>query len=231
MKLKQIRNNNLLITYAGKRFLIDPTFELPVPIDDLSAIDAVIITHMHANYYSPCALELFPHDIKLFVQNEEEVVRLEALDFTNVEYLKDYGTLMDGVWVVKVEHSLDDESNTTNEHETCGVILNHLHEKSLYIMGNTPFYETLNDLFMDVSPDVIVANCGVLPSLDDRYLAMKKEDFHEISKSTIESRILAAYMKPLAHTESNRRSLTDFAKKMGFESRFSTLSDGQTYEL
>lgn len=77
MKLTQIRNATLLLEYAGKKFLIDPMLaekeawpgfagnarthlrnpmvDLPVPLDELLAVDAVIITHTHADHWDEAA--------------------------------------------------------------------------------------------------------------------------------------------------------------------------------
>lgn len=234
MKLKQIRNTTLLVIYAGKKFLIDPTFELPVPVEELLDVDAVIITHMHSNYYHPCSLDLFPHHIKLFVQNEVEVETLERMGFTDVNLLKEHGTLFDGIWVIKTPATPSHELHSPDyslEHETCGVILNHLHEKSLYIMGNTLISDPIDEILTDVSPDVIVANYGPIKHIDNRYLVMNKEKLLHILKSTIESRLLASYIKPSIKNLASEIALRDYSVESGYSDRLTMLTDGLTLDI
>lgn len=73
MNITHVRNATQLITYAGKRFLIDPmlapqgaypgfpgtahaerrnpTVELPVDVNTLLDADAVIVTHTHDDHW------------------------------------------------------------------------------------------------------------------------------------------------------------------------------------
>ena len=77
MNITQIRNATQLITYAGKRFLIDPMLapkdaypgfpgtaraevrnpmvELPCEIDALLDVDAIIVTHTHPDHWDETA--------------------------------------------------------------------------------------------------------------------------------------------------------------------------------
>lgn len=84
MNITQIRNATQLITYAGKRFLIDPMLapkgaypgfpgtahaeirnpmvELPVDVNTLLEADAVIVTHTHDDHWDRAAVELIGKD-------------------------------------------------------------------------------------------------------------------------------------------------------------------------
>ena len=115
MKLKQIRNATMIIEYANKRFLIDPMLgdkgiyppfpgthnqhlnnpivELPVSMEEVLDIDAVIVTHIHLDHFDPAAMEIIPKDMKMFAQNEYEANQMKEAGFTNVEVLKEEGTL------------------------------------------------------------------------------------------------------------------------------------------
>ena len=84
MNITHIRNATQLITYAGKRFLIDPmlapqgaypgfpgtahaerrnpTVELPVDVNTLLDADAVIVTHTHDDHWDRAAAELIAKD-------------------------------------------------------------------------------------------------------------------------------------------------------------------------
>jgi len=79
MKITQIRNATQIITYAGKRFLIDPMLapkgawpgfpgtahaeirnpmvDLPFGVDKIVDVDAVIVTHTHEDHWDQAALD------------------------------------------------------------------------------------------------------------------------------------------------------------------------------
>ena len=94
MQFQQIRSATSIVTFAGKRFLIDPMLakqgtypavpdttstgrgnpdcELPCPVEDLFNVDAVIVTHLHFDHFDDAAAELLPKQLTVFSQNEEE---------------------------------------------------------------------------------------------------------------------------------------------------------------
>ncbi len=79
MNIRQIRNATLVIDYAGKRFLTDPWFgpqgdfpgfdgtpnshirnplvDLPVPVEELVGVDAVLLTHVHPDHWDDHACD------------------------------------------------------------------------------------------------------------------------------------------------------------------------------
>ncbi|MBZ5481524.1 MBL fold metallo-hydrolase [Bacillus sp. T_4] len=96
MKITHIRNATLIVEYGGKTFLIDPMLaekgtyppfpnsirqdqnnplvNLPISVEEIIAdVDAVIVTHLHLDHFDDAAKQALPKDIKMFVQNEEEI--------------------------------------------------------------------------------------------------------------------------------------------------------------
>lgn len=99
MNITQIRNATLLITYAGKRLLIDPMLarkmlirvfparrmpsvvtmvELPVNVNTLLNADAVIVTHTHDDHWDRTAAELIAKDKPIYVQNDRDAALLRS---------------------------------------------------------------------------------------------------------------------------------------------------------
>ncbi len=131
MKLQQIRNATVIIDYADKRFLIDPmlspkgTFpafpgtvndhlsnplvELPIPMEEILAVDAVIVTHTHADHWDEPAKQLIPKNKPLFVQNERYAVDIRAEGFTDVRLLG-ADSEFDGIALIKTagQHGSDE---------------------------------------------------------------------------------------------------------------------------
>lgn len=104
MQFQQIRGATSVITYGGKKFLLDPFLapkgafppvpspyndfsnplvDLPLPVADIIAVDAVIVTHMHHfDHFDNFAAQALPKDMKMFVQSEKEASDMRALGFT-----------------------------------------------------------------------------------------------------------------------------------------------------
>jgi L-ascorbate metabolism protein UlaG (beta-lactamase superfamily) len=109
MRVTQIRNATLQVEFGGKKFLIDPmlsekggwpgfegtvnshvanpTADLPLPMSDILDVDAVIISHTHADHWDDAAKKVVPKDMLHFAQNEKDARELEAAGFRNVRVL------------------------------------------------------------------------------------------------------------------------------------------------
>ena len=91
IQLTQIRSATIHIEYAGKKFLVDPVLEekgaypgfpgtlnahlrnplvdLPMAMNEILDVDAVIVTHTHGDHWDEAAAKLIPKDMPVFVQN------------------------------------------------------------------------------------------------------------------------------------------------------------------
>ena len=94
MIFQQIRSATSIISYANKRFLIDPMLapqgtypavpytvstgkgnpdcELPCPVENLFDIDAVIVTHMHFDHFDEVAAKLLHKHLHLLFQSDKD---------------------------------------------------------------------------------------------------------------------------------------------------------------
>lgn len=115
MLFKQIRSATSIVTFAGKRFLIDPmlapantypivpdapicgrgnpTIELPCSIESLFNVDAIVVTHWHFDHFDETAMRHLPKNIPLFAQNDEEAALSRERGFQDVRVLAEEGTV------------------------------------------------------------------------------------------------------------------------------------------
>lgn len=107
MDIRLVRNATLVLQYADKRFLIDPFFaakgtlppfpntpnqdtpnplvDLPLPIEELTQVDAVIVTHLHPDHFDEAAKAALPKGIKMYAQNERDAELIKKEGFLHVE--------------------------------------------------------------------------------------------------------------------------------------------------
>lgn len=253
MNIQQIRNATLVVDYAEKKFLIDPFLaekgayppfpnslrqdqnnplvSLPVSIDDLiNEVDAVIVTHLHLDHYDEAAKEALPKNIKMFVQNEEDANAVKNDGFQNVEVLKE-DTVFEDINLIKTkgEHGRGEILKLAGL--VCGVIFKHDTEKTLYIAGDTVWYEGVQEAIDTHTPEVIVVNAGDNQFLEGGSLVMGKDDVYEVYKAAPAAKIITSHMEAVNHWTLSREELKSFLNKKGISANVLVPNDGESYTL
>jgi L-ascorbate metabolism protein UlaG (beta-lactamase superfamily) len=251
MIIQQIRNATLIVQYANKKFLIDPVLadkgayppflntirqdqrnpmvDLPTSIDHiLQNIDAVIATHLHSDHFDARAMELLPKDVKLFVQNETDAAKVATAGFHNIEILC-YDTLFHGIILCKTQGHHGRGEILTAMGNVSGVIFQHPEEKSLYIAGDTVYYEGVNEAITTYQPEIIIVNGGANQILGYDPIVMGKEDIYEVAKTAPNSIIISSHMEAMNHWTLSRQELRDYIVEQGIASQVLVPEDGETY--
>jgi len=252
MNIKQIRNATIVVEYANKKFLIDPmlaekgayppfpgtirqdqnnpSVSLPTSVDDIvNGVDAVIVTHLHLDHFDEAAQKLLPKDIKMFVQNEEDAKEVQNAGFQKVEVLTK-NTVFEGIQLVKTrgEHGRGEELLKLMG-EVCGVVFKHPSEKTLYVAGDTVWYEGVQEELDTHTPDIIVVNGGDNQVPEFGSLIMGKEDIYEVYKAAPDAKIIVVHMEAVNHWGLSREELKDFMKEKEMDSRVLVPDDGESY--
>ncbi|WP_046214177.1 MBL fold metallo-hydrolase [Paenibacillus wulumuqiensis] len=252
MHIQQIRNATILIHYAGQKFLVDPLLadkglydpfaagireDLRNPIVDLPMsvheiikdIDAVILTHLHLDHYDDIAKAVLPKNINVFVQNEEDAAKIKNDGFEQVEVLTE-NTHFKGIQLIKTkgEHGRgEDLLNIMGE--VCGVVFKHVSEKTLYLAGDTVWYEGVENEINSHTPEIIVLNAGDNSWHDAGSLIMGKEDVYEVHQAAPNAKIISVHMEAVNHWTLSRQELKSFAEEKGFTSSLFVPEDGEAY--
>ncbi|WP_101842720.1 MBL fold metallo-hydrolase [Halobacillus sp. Marseille-P3879] len=253
MDIKLIRNATLIVEYAGKKFLIDPMLaekgtyppfpnsirqdqnnplvDLPVSLDDvIKDVDAVIVTHLHLDHFDDSAKNVLPKGIKVFVQNEEDAQEVKTAGFQNVEVLTEH-TDFDDVRLIK----------TTGQHgrgeilklagEVCGIVFKHQDEKTLYVAGDTVWYDAVQTEIDTHQPDIIVVNGGDNQFYEGGSLVMGKEDIKETHDAAPDATIIVVHTEAVNHWTLSREELKDFINQEGIVSDVLIPNDGDSYSF
>jgi len=253
VNIHHIRNATLVVNYGGKKFLVDPFLaekgtlppfpnsarqdqnnpleSLPVSVEEIIAgVDAVIVTHTHMDHWDDAAKEALPKDVKLFTQNEEDKKEIEDAGFTNIEVLQE-DTVFEGVHLIKTrgEHGRGEILDMAGH--VCGVIFKNEYEKTLYVAGDTVWYEEVQKTIDIHNPEIIVVNAGDNQLLQGGSLVMKEEDVYEVHKAAPDAKIIAVHMEAVNHWNLSRENLKKFAEEKGMSSNILVPFDGESYKF
>lgn len=188
MKIHQIRNATIKVTYAGKTFLIDPWLmekgqmegfeysvnpdvrqprvDLPISVQEvISGIDAVILTHHHLDHWDDIAGKNLPKDIPFFVDDKVDFDYIKSFGFTNLNIIGENGAEFEKIKIIrtKTQHGRRDIvepfcKRIGWKYDAMGVVLQAEDQKTLYITGDTIWCPEVKEAIDKYSPSIIVIN-------------------------------------------------------------------------
>ena len=260
VRLQQIRNATVKITYADTTFLIDPMLskkgtypgfegtyrselrnplvELPMSEQDvLAGVDAVIVTHTHLDHWDDAAQALVPKEIPLYTQNDTDAGLIRSQGFTNVRVLSD-----------KAEFGGVTLSKTGGQHGThemyalaevakflgdaMGVVFQAPDHKTLYLVGDTVWRDEVDQALAQYEPQVIVLNAGYAMLSDfDGSIIMGKEDVLRAAQTAPNAQIVATHMDAINHMAQTRQELREYVQEKNIQDRVEIPEDGATVEF
>ncbi|KZY40556.1 hypothetical protein A3731_12655 [Roseovarius sp. HI0049] len=255
MKLHQIRNATLIVTYAGTRFLVDPYlaekgtypgFEgtvnseirnprvpLSTPMETILDFDALILTHLHPDHFDEAAIKLLPRDRPVFVQDYSDAELIKALGFTDVRPLG-IETKFGDVTLSRTrgQHGTDEAHVYGAEllGNVMGVVFRAEGEKTLYLAGDTIWNRMVETNLEMFKPDVIVLAAGDarVPGLGS--IIMGTSDVKAVHDAAPEAQIVASHMETVNHCVLSRAELMSFATDNGMSERLSIPADNEMLE-
>lgn len=257
MKFQQIRNATVIVDYAGTRFLIDPmlspkgafpafpgtpnshvmnpTVDLPVPMKDILAVDAVIVTHDHMDHWDDTAKQVVPKDKPIFVQNERDRKTIQASGFEDVRVLDD-DTEFRNISLIKTsgQHGSDEVMASTAGEllgEVCGIVFKHPGEKTVYLAGDTVWNAHVETSLKQYVPDVVILNAGDAQVIGFGSIIMGKHDVLQVFQAAPQATLVATHLESVNHATLSRAELRAFAAEKGMTGRLLVPEDGEICAL
>ena len=260
MKFQQIRGATAIVTFGGKRFLIDPFFAdkgttppipspynntpnplvaLPVAVDELVAVDAVVVTHMHHfDHFDKAAQDVIPKDMPMFAQNENEALDMRKVGFTNTTALTDAGVSFAQITLFRTDaaHGQGEASAANYKAfglpaDASGVVFKHPDEKTLYIAGDTVWYEGVAKAISTYHPEVIVLNAALAAFPDETPILMGTDGLYEVVKVAPGATVIASHLDAVNHARVSRNDLKQFVKEKQISSKVLIPTDGEELSL
>lgn len=262
MNIRLIRSACNIVTYAGKKFLIDPWLSdkavwpafpftynqdkqnpmvgLPVSIDEIIKVDAVIVTHMHPDHFDDVAMKVIPKDMKMFVQSEVDAATLKDGGFKDVEVVKESGINFGDITLYKTlgEHGRGDivedymkKLGVSGTKEVMGVVLKNPNEKTFYIAGDTIWCEYVQDAISKYNPDVILLFAGYAQFVYGGPIIMGKYEVLEVFKAAPNAKIITTHLETVNHGLLTRKELKEYISEKGMTGNVLVPDDGETIAL
>jgi L-ascorbate metabolism protein UlaG (beta-lactamase superfamily) len=257
MKVTPIRNATIRVEFGGEKFLIDPmlaekgawpgfpgtvgaetpnpTADLPLSVAEILDVDAVIVSHTHADHWDDAAKSPIPKDMLIFAQNEKDAREIEAAGFRDVRALDERNEI-DGITIHKTagRHGSDAVlAGPIGEllGTVSGFVFEHPAEKKLYVAGDTVWCEPVAEALARHAPDVVVLNSGDAKLSTDDSILMGKEDVREVLGAASKATIIASHMESVNHATLSRRELRAFFEERGSAGRLLIPTDGESYRF
>ncbi len=252
MKITQIRNATLIVEFGGKRFLVDPMLNekgtsagfpgsanselrnplvsLPLPIKEIADVDAIILTHLHADHWDEAAKANLDKALPVFLQNGDDAAAVREAGFTDVRVLSETSAY-DGTTLTKTDgqHGTDATIQAIPRlGKVCGVVFGHPSEKRLYIAGDTIWNRHVETAIARHQPQVIVLNAGKATFIGLDPIIMGEEDVRAVHLAAPEATLIASHMEAVNHCILSRAALRTYAERKSFSARLLIPEDGET---
>ncbi len=241
MKITQIRNATIIVEYNNTKFLIDPWLgpkdymagfeaginsqirqprvELPCSINEITNVDAVIITHVHPDHWDEYAKNAISKNKKIFVQSQIDKEFMLSEGFSDIEIISSNGTDFKGLKLYKTsgQHGkreiVEPLCRMVNmPYDMMGVVFKSENEKTLYLAGDTIWCEEVVESIDKFQPDVIIVNACGATVMNGEHIIMNIDDVYEVVKKAPNAKIIASHMDTVSHLSVTRKDLETFAK-------------------
>lgn len=255
MRIRQIRNATLAIDYAGSRLLVDPWLEekgtgmlarspwpennehrsplvdLPCPAEEvLAQVDAVVVTHVHPDHFEEKTAKLMDHALPIYAQDKADAQTIASWGFSDVRILSDGGSVFGSLTLTRVpaQHGLTPETDCG---PASGVILTAQGEPTLYLAGDTVWYQAVAVNLERFRPEVTVLNCCGATLASRGRIIMDEEDVLAVCQAAPWTRVVASHMEAVNHGNVSRAYLRTFCNRLGVGDQVHIPADGETLEF
>ena len=227
--LQLVRNATVLATIDGTTFLVDPMFtpegEMPTVTDNPAvpdflttanqdrnplvtlpdvdrSHDAVVVTHRHPDHWDEAARAELDADVPLFCQPEEAEAFVEE-GFTDVRPIDDEAAF-DGVTI----HRTPGRHGHGDLAEGMGPVSGFVFEGSetLYVAGDTVWYEPVAETLDEYQPDVVLLNGGAAQFDQGEPITMGVDDVRAVREAT-DATVAVVHMEAINHCLLSREKL------------------------
>lgn len=250
-RVQLVRHATLLVQYGGKRLLVDPLLGDPgvmpaianspqprpnplVPLPSpagtvLSGVDAVLVTHTHADHWDAAAVKLVPKDLPLFIQ-PPDATKMAEQAFTAAHAI-DASTMWNGITIARTggQHGRGEIGQRLAP--VSGFVLKAAGAPTIYIAGDTIWCAEVESALNTHTPDVVIVNAGAAQFLAGGPITMDASDVLQVCQHAPKARVIAVHMEAINHCVLTRGALRQALAASPRKPTVSIPGDGEVVTL
>ncbi len=223
---------------------IEPTrpemADIPYPLCDLpraaseviAGADAYLLTHLHPDHFdvdlaSGTGGAKLDKKTLIVVQNAEESEFMARSGFEKIEILESE-LRIGGVKITRApsRHGTQEPCGPT-----MGLVLEAEGEKTLYIAGDTVWFEGVADTLAQRKPGVVLLNACAAELKGFGRLIMDDADVAKVYEAAPNAVIIASHLDVVPHATITRESMRERLAKRGILDKILIPNDGETLEF
>ncbi|MFB6266623.1 MAG: MBL fold metallo-hydrolase [Halodesulfurarchaeum sp.] len=244
VSIRLVRHATLVVTYGDSRLLVDPMLApagstppienapnerrnplVELPDLDIDAVDAVLLTHLHRDHLDDAAVERLPADLPVLCQPADEPA-LSERGFEDVRPVADRRRWND-LAVIRTpgRHGRGDLADRMGP--VAGYVLQAGSGPTLYLAGDTVWYDGVRRTLEAHDPDAIVLNAGGAQFRTGDPITMTHEDVAAVCEHTTDPMVIAIHMEAINHCLETRSALADALAGSACGDRLEIPADGE----
>ncbi|WP_411966164.1 MBL fold metallo-hydrolase [Haloferax sp. YSMS24] len=210
--IRLIRHATLLVTVEDTTYLVDPMLSAPgvnppiqdtpnqrdnplVPLPDIElAYDAVVVTHRHTDHFDEAAKAELDPNVPLFCQPAEKEAFVED-GFTDVRPIEDK-TMFNGITIHRTSGRHGHGELAEQMAPVSGFVFEA--DETLYVAGDTIWYDAVEETLERFDPDIVVLNAGEARFNHGKPITMGVSDVAAVQAAT-DAQIIAVHMETINH--------------------------------
>lgn len=252
MKIQQLVNATIRLQYAGVTFLIDPMLgpkgsseaypslehpnqrnpivDQPVPVEQLLDYDALIVTHLSSDHFDAKAIEIAPREKPLLALSAQDAWVLARLEFLDIRVIGE-DTVFEGVHLARTEGRKGSTAYMIRQMgKSGGAVFRAPQQKTIYLTGDTLWFDGVRRALDTYHPDIIIANCGG-NRMGKEQVVMGREDVLRLHQHAPDALIIASHMEAVNHWTLSRQDLRTYALSKGFSDQLLIPENGEIMEF
>lgn len=246
MKIQLIRHATMLLEIAGQRILLDPMLsnagtmtavpgaenpsnnplvDLPFASDELTDIDAILISHTHRDHFDDAAMQTLSHDTQVFCQAADHD-KICSVGFKRVQGIKD--TLhWNGIHIIRTDGQHGSGTVGQQMGPVSGYVLHAMNEPSLYITGDTIWCQEVQSALEKYQPQYIICFAGAAHFSTGGHITMNADDIYQVCKQAPTAKLIIVHLEAWNHCSLSRQNVKDFMKENALGDQVLVPEDGE----